>query len=311
MSGLSLFGFPVRVRPGFIVFLGLIVFLYGGTIGLWVAAAIGVFTLVHELGHAFAARATGAEAAISLDFLVAYASYQPSRELRWWERAGIALSGPMLQVVVGCTVLAFMGVNPLSESDISSSDASVAIWWAGVALGLLNLVPLLPLDGGALVASVLDAFFPGKGRVWMLYASLVLSAGALVLMFTTGNTGLAPFLIFIMIFQHQSLSAERVLQTAAIEPTGDPETDLFLITSLVSNQRYRDALVFGRAAYSQCPNDQVALHVARASVLLGDDQSAVAWLRAGLRSTLAKDRFREAVRSNPELAHFSTALDAH
>ena len=311
MSGLSLFGFPVRVRPGFIVFLGLIVFLYGGIIGLWVAAAIGVFTLVHELGHAFAARATGAEAAISLDFLVAYASYQPSRELRWWERAGIALSGPMLQVVVGCTVLAFMGVNPLNESDISSSNATVAIWWAGVALGLLNLVPLLPLDGGALVASVLDAFFPGKGRVWMLYASLVLSAGALVVMFTTGNTDLAPFLIFIMIFQYQSLSAERVLQNAAIEPTGDPGTDLFLITSLVSNQRYRDALVFGRAAYSQCPNDQVALHVARASVLIGDDQSAIAWLRAGLRSTLEKDRFREAVRSNPELTHFSAALDTY
>ncbi|MBM3638052.1 MAG: hypothetical protein FJW98_01290 [Actinobacteria bacterium] len=311
MSGLSLFGFPVRVRPGFIVFLGLIVFLYGGTIGLWVAAAIGVFTLVHELGHAFAARATGAEAAISLDFLVAYASYQPSRELRWWERAGIALSGPLLQVAVGLIVLALMRVNPLSETDISSSDASIAIWWAGVALGLLNLVPLLPLDGGALVASVLDAFFPGKGRVWMLYTSLVLSAGALVVMFATGSTGLAPFIIFIMIFQYQSLSAERALQTAAISPTGDPETDLFLVTSLVSNQRYRDAVDFGRAAYTQCPNDQVALHVARASTLLGDDHSAVAWLRAGLRSTLSQERFREAVRSNPELAHFSTALDTH
>ena len=60
-----LLGFDVHVRTGFLIFLGLIVFLYQDQFGLWLAGGIAVFTLLHELGHAIAARSAGAEAAIS------------------------------------------------------------------------------------------------------------------------------------------------------------------------------------------------------------------------------------------------------
>ena len=54
-----LFGFPVHVRPGFYMFMVLVVFVNGPDLGLWLAGFIAVLTLIHELGHAFAARATG------------------------------------------------------------------------------------------------------------------------------------------------------------------------------------------------------------------------------------------------------------
>ena len=53
----------------------LIVVLYGDEFGLWLAGSIAAFTLLHELGHAVAARRAGATAEISLDFLAGYASY--------------------------------------------------------------------------------------------------------------------------------------------------------------------------------------------------------------------------------------------
>ncbi len=90
-----LLGFRVEIRPGFIIFLGLVVFIYGGSLGLWAAGTLAAFTLIHELGHALAARATGAHAEISLDFLAGYASYLPSRPLARWERAGIAAAGSL------------------------------------------------------------------------------------------------------------------------------------------------------------------------------------------------------------------------
>ena len=58
---LRIFGFPVDIRPGFVMLLALFVFLNPGEVGLWLAACVGIFTLIHELGHAFAARATGAD----------------------------------------------------------------------------------------------------------------------------------------------------------------------------------------------------------------------------------------------------------
>ena len=51
-----LFGFDVHVRTGFLIFVGLIVFIYPGTFGIWLAGALAVFTLLHELGHAVVAR---------------------------------------------------------------------------------------------------------------------------------------------------------------------------------------------------------------------------------------------------------------
>ena len=51
-----LLGFPVHVRAGFVMFMVLIVVLYGGEFGLWLAGSLAVFTLIHELGHAVAAR---------------------------------------------------------------------------------------------------------------------------------------------------------------------------------------------------------------------------------------------------------------
>ena len=54
--------------------------------------------------------------------------------------------------------------------------AATAVWWAGPAIGAFNLIPVLPLDGGNVVTSVLDRFLPGRARSVMVYVSLALTA---------------------------------------------------------------------------------------------------------------------------------------
>ena len=44
------------------------------------------------------------------------------------------------QIVVSCAVLVAMGFNPLDPASLRADDAARAIWWAGPAIGLLNLV---------------------------------------------------------------------------------------------------------------------------------------------------------------------------
>lgn len=202
-SMFRLFGFDVRVRAGFMIFLGLIVFLYQDGFGLWLAGSIAVFTLLHELGHAIAARSSGANASISLDFLAGYTSFQPTRPIPRIRRALISAAGPFTQIAISVGVLAAMGVNPLSVDSARQSDAAAAIWWAGPVIGLMNLIPVLPLDGGHLAQTGLEVILGDRAFRVMAIASLTLTVGAAIFMFSTGRGDFGIFIAFLLMSQWQ------------------------------------------------------------------------------------------------------------
>lgn len=204
-----LLGFDVRIQPGFVMFMLLIVVIYGDEFGLWLAASIAGFTLIHELGHALAARQAGAHAEISLGFLAGYASYAPTRPISRARHAWISFAGPGIHIASSVAVLVAMGVNPIDRNTFDGS-ASFAVWWAGPAIGLMNLIPILPLDGGNIVLQGLDRIIPGRAQRVMLYASLVITGSATVLMFTNERLrGFGIFIAFLMITQLQMLNAGK------------------------------------------------------------------------------------------------------
>ena len=205
---MRIFGFPVQIRPGFALFMLLIIVINGVPMGPWLAGSVAVFTLMHELGHAIAARQTGATAQISLDFLAGYASFTPTRTLKRWERAGISMAGPFVQIALGCIVLLVLGVNPIDHDQFAADYWSFAIWWAGPAIGLFNLIPVLPLDGGTIVAEIIDFFTPGRGREIMVKLSPPLTAAGFIAMVMVDDLRpLAAFAAILLVLQLQTLSA--------------------------------------------------------------------------------------------------------
>ena len=205
---MRIFGFPVPIRPGFALFMLLIIVINGVPMGPWLAGSVAVFTLMHELGHAIAARQTGATALISLDFLAGYASFTPTRTLKRWERAGISMAGPFVQIALGCIVLLVLGVNPIDHDQFAADYWSFAIWWAGPAIGLFNLIPVLPLDGGTIVAEIIDFFTPGRGREIMVKLSPPLTAAGFIAMVMVDDLRpLAAFAAILLVLQLQTLSA--------------------------------------------------------------------------------------------------------
>jgi len=215
---MKVLGFPVQVRPGFLFFMVLIVALYRDEFGLWLAGSIAVFTLLHELGHAVAARRAGATAEISLDFLAGYASYSSPHPLSRRTEAGIAIAGPLTHITAGVLVLLVMGFNPLDGLTRGEhTAATAAVFWAGIAIGAFNLIPVLPLDGGNVVTSGLDYLAPGRARRWMTYASLAITGAAAVA--SAVVPGLRPFVVFIgllLIMQLQSLFDERDQEAVSV-----------------------------------------------------------------------------------------------
>ncbi|MEM9042830.1 MAG: site-2 protease family protein [Actinomycetota bacterium] len=200
-----LLGFDVRVESGFIIFMLLIVSINPDEFGVWLAGGIAVFTIVHELGHALAARQAGAEASISLGFLAGYASYTPTRPISNARSAWISFAGPFAHLAVSCSVLLAMGVNPLQRESFEDTAASFALWWAGPAIGLLNLIPVLPLDGGHILSSGVESITPSRGRTIVLWFSIIATIGGAVWMFTSGRPGLSIFVAFLVFSQMRML----------------------------------------------------------------------------------------------------------
>jgi Zn-dependent protease len=223
-----LLGFEVQVRTGFLIFLGLIVFLYQDGFGLWLAGALAIFTLLHELGHAVAARRAGADASISLDFLAGYTAFRPDprRPISRRMRAVISAAGPMTQIVISMAVLIAMGVDPFSLDSVRQSDAAAAIWWAGPMIGVLNLIPVLPLDGGHLAMTGLETFLGKRAMRTMAIASLAITATGAALLFASGRGGFAIFVAFLLLNQFQILQMTSTKRGAGhpLQRHADAET---------------------------------------------------------------------------------------
>ena len=244
---MRIFGFPVQIRPGFALFMLLIIVINGVPMGPWLAGSVAGFTLIHELGHAVAARRTGATARISLDFLAGYASFAPTRPLKRWERAGISLAGPFTQIALGSAVLIALGVNPLDHDQFAADYWSFAIWWAGPVIGIFNLIPVLPLDGGTIAAEIIDFFAPGRGQALMIKLSPPLTALGFVAMVLVDNLRpLAAFAAILLVLQLQTMSAHT-------SNTPDRRTALFERQRQLAAEAEDTAWTSGRPGMLQSP----------------------------------------------------------
>ncbi len=192
---------------GFLLFVGLVAFINPGPLGLWLAGSLAALTLLHELGHAVAARSAGAEAAISLDFMAGYTSFRARRPIGKARRALISISGPAVQIIVSVAVLIAMGVDPTSTDSVHQSNAALAIWWAGPVIGLLNLIPVLPLDGGHLAMIGVEAVLRRSALREMAIISIAITIGTALAISLAGHTGFIIFIAFLLISQLSLLQA--------------------------------------------------------------------------------------------------------
>ena len=348
-----LLGFPVHVRPGFVMFLLLIVVLYGDVFGLWLAGALTVFTLLHELGHAVAARRTGARAEISLNFLAGYASYVPSRPLSRAEQIGISFAGPGIQIAVSVAILVALGANPLERPSYRTDPELLAIWWAGPVIGLFNLVPVLPLDGGNIVTNALDRLVPDRAERMIIWFSLAATGAFTVFAFTDDRyRGFVLVIGFLLVSQLQMLGAtkqdtspwhdaddalragkpdkaRRILVSALSHhrpdrppppvslsvdragalidllpdplPTGDPWNEYILANQLMRLGRFEDAAHYAAEGYGRHPHTLAAATVARAAGALGDQTTAIGWLRTAAEAGTSPSGLASIIDSSPEL----------
>lgn len=196
----SVFGFPVRVHPLFWL-VGLLLGISAGSVTsilIWVAALF-VSILIHELGHAVAFRVFGQPARVVLYHLGGLAIpggsgsgwRGTSRSLTSWQQIAISLAGPGAGFLLAALVLAgvaalggmvgfftLFGMVPIPRAMLPGtswiiSSAIGALIWINVFWGLINLLPVFPLDGGQVARHVAVMFDPWEGVETSLWISTV------------------------------------------------------------------------------------------------------------------------------------------
>lgn len=158
-------------------------------IALWISI-IFVSILVHELGHALTARAYGAEVAIELNGIGGLTRWSiPSSRLGPGRRALVAAAGSAVGVLFGGLVwLVALQFGPYRgiTSFVINNLIFVNVFW-----GLLNWLPIRPLDGGHLLLSLLERFAPERGDVIARVVFVLTAAGGLIFGITSDRLFIA------------------------------------------------------------------------------------------------------------------------
>src|SRR5262249_47608723 len=139
-----------------------------------------VSVMLHELGHAAAGLAFGLEPRIELHTMGGTTSWSTPRALSTAKRVTISLAGPFAGFLFGALVWLVVralgpGVLPRFQNDfVRDTLLNVNFGW-----GLLNLLPMLPLDGGNVMTHLLNALTHGRGERPARIVSIVMAALAL------------------------------------------------------------------------------------------------------------------------------------
>jgi Zn-dependent protease len=143
--------FPVIVEPSFWI----LSVIMGWSdrpeeVASWVAICF-VSILVHELGHAVVSRAFGATTWIRL-YSFGGLCYSDRRHSKWRDIA-VSVAGPAAGFCLGGAVLLVNHFHP-TDNPFGRFCLLQAVW-VNFGWGAVNLLPVLPLDGGHVMANLL------------------------------------------------------------------------------------------------------------------------------------------------------------
>jgi Zn-dependent protease len=141
--------------------------------------------LLHELGHAATCLAFGLEPSIALHAMGGTTSWSTRRDLSTGRRVAISLAGPGAGFLAGVAVmLAAHGLGPAAIPTGGMREfAYESLLYVNIAWGALNLLPMLPLDGGNAMTQVLNGLTNGRGERPARIVSIAIAAGSAILSF--------------------------------------------------------------------------------------------------------------------------------
>ena len=194
---------PVKIQWYFFLIAAVLGFDADGLIRCLLFVVLATLAVLgHELGHAAAAtRSRQTDVAIELHALGGVTTYN-SESVTRAQSLGIALAGPAAGIFLGVVAVAVGQLYPpMMEAPIFRDVLFVTFGWS-----LLNLVPVWPLDGSALIWPIV------RQELRLFQLSIGVSCVAIVACAYAGQRSLLFFFICLLIANASALpSVQRAL----------------------------------------------------------------------------------------------------
>jgi Zn-dependent protease len=181
----SIAGIPVRVLPTF--WLGGVIsgasLLDAGhfeLLAIWIAVLF-VSILIHEMGHAVMAYAYGWPPQVYLHHFGGLAVYNPHHEQTMWQSIAISFAGPAAGFCFYGMLLLLMQILEMKDIWLHpyASFTFDQLEWVNLYWGLVNLLPVLPLDGGRICEALCNRYYRGSGERLAAQISVVVAGIAI------------------------------------------------------------------------------------------------------------------------------------
>jgi stage IV sporulation protein FB len=227
------FGVPVRVHPWFWI-IALLLGLGGGgradpmeTV-IWVAVVF-VSILIHELGHAFTQRFYGGHPRITL-YSFGGLAYCDDCDRSPLSQILISLAGPAAGFLFAAVLILVLrgtghlngfrrSLNPVDwtpydlnylmlNGKSSPRDTLISmLLYVNIFWGLVNLLPIYPLDGGRIAREVFTLDNPRRGIIQSLWLSVIAAAALAAWALTRDSIYMAVMFGYLSYASYQTLQA--------------------------------------------------------------------------------------------------------
>lgn len=202
---------PVRISPMFWITAAIIGWLSSwNLIGMiiWVVI-IFVSILIHEYGHALMSRFFGQFPRIEL---VAFGglTYPEGPRISSWREFLVVINGPLFTFGLYLIGTALLKIETVVQSPLAPALQAfrlINLFWLCV-----NLLPVLPLDGGQLLRIIMEAILGVKGiKVALIVSMLLAATGGVIALF------LGWFLIgaIFLLFAFQNMQSWKMVRSVS------------------------------------------------------------------------------------------------
>lgn len=191
---------PITIYGTFWLFSALIGFVnsnsFLGTL-IW-TVIIFVSVLFHEFGHALTALIFGQHPHIELVALGGL-TYHDGERLPFWKQFFIVLNGPLFGFLLFGITTFLLSIPSLAKGSFESVlllTKSVNLFWT-----IVNLLPVMPLDGGQLLRVVFEKILGLKGFKYSLFVGIFISIAICLISFLYQQFFIGA-LFFLLAFQN-------------------------------------------------------------------------------------------------------------
>jgi len=304
VGGMSVFGVPIRFHFTFLLLLVFLIFVgvggkqSGATTAIYVVALFGS-VLLHEICHAAVARLYGLRTREIVMFPIGGVSRLESQPKATQEPL-IALAGPAANLIIGLVLLAmqrdFLPLEKLAVPTDANLVERIAL--GNLLLGVFNLLPAYPMDGGRILRSLIALRKPEDE------ATQIAASAGRFLAIAMGLFGLLSqnfVLIFVALFVYLGAAQEGAAARGRSLTTGFP-VKAAMITDFHTLSHSNTIREAGDLLLSTSQQDFPVMHGTEVIGLLTRSALMRAMLTAGPESYVAAAMDRDFARIPPYMS---------